>query len=116
MKYGLTALFVGLAFVSTAYAKPLAKDILVDLTGEKEEVIEALKDEKTYHEIAEQYGVSEEFYAKLREAKLARINEKYEEGKITEEQKERLLERINNGETKMQMRLGRNNKVNCMFN
>lgn len=116
MKYGLAFLLLGVTAISTAYAKPLAKDVLVDLTNEPVEVIETLKEEKTYHEIAEDYGVSDEFYAQVKEAKIAKVNEKFEEGKITEDEKNVFLERINSGETKIQMRIGQNQARNCDCN
>jgi hypothetical protein len=116
MKYGLTALIIGFATISSVYAKPIAKDVLVDLTGQSEEVIETLKEEKTYHEIAEDYGVSEEFYAQVKAAKIAKVEEKFEEGQITEEQRDDFLTRINNGETKIQMRIGKGQTKTCDCN
>jgi hypothetical protein len=108
-----TVLLAGLVGVTTVAAKPISKDVLVDLTNEKVEVIEELKETKTYYEIAEEYDVLDEYKEQVLTAKKARIAEKVADGMITQEQADEIIKNIGECDgTPNPMRLGQNYNQN----
>lgn len=111
MKFLTTMLVTGMIGLTSVSASPIAKDVLVNLTKESETTIEELKETMTYYEIAEKYDVLDEYQEELKEAKINRINQKVEEGKLTEEQAKEIIANIGNcdgtSNNQMHLRLGR---------
>ncbi len=86
-------------------------DILTDLTNKSEEEIKEMRLEQTYGEIAKDENVYEEFKEARVSAKIAHIERKVAEGKITAEQGEeyinRFLEKSENCDgNKVEMKFG----------
>lgn len=89
-------------------------EILSELTGKTSEEISVMAEEKTYSEVATDLGVEDAFLKAKTERKLAMIDLRLQEGKITEDEakefKLRTLERAKTGCTgeKLNLRIGRN--------
>lgn len=118
MKIGKYLLIIPVFFLLVANVAAMGKEdnaaILSKLTGKTTEEINTLAASKTYKEIAEENSVADQFFKEKMNQKLAMIDLRLKEGRITEEEakemKARVEDRIKTGCTgeKMNLRLGRN--------
>lgn len=112
-KIGMVALLLASSFMymGVAYAKGNSdmKELLSDHTNLSVEEIEASG--KRLGEIALEKGVSEEFMTAKKQAHIARVNEKLEEGVITKEEAASMIDKINSktdcDQEKMNLKMGR---------
>lgn len=92
----VTGLLVFMAVPSFAASADRPVEIYAELTGQT--VVEAWEEmreaEMTFGELAEENGVGDEFQSLIKDAHKARLDELVEEGRLTQEEADEILENI----------------------
>lgn len=95
------------AFAATRYGSPM--EALAGLTGKSEDALyeEMRQEDKRLYELAEEAGVLEAFREEMLELRKERIQSFVEEGRITQEEADRMLERMEERDFEGRMGFGR---------
>ena len=86
---------LSVSMISTLAYSQSAIDALTPLTGLDSETIVELRDSgSTFMDIATSEGVADEFRSVMQSIRIDRINQKLEDGKLTQEQADAAIEHI----------------------
>lgn len=96
LTFALSVVVIGSSFIGFASEGDITSppEILSELSGEDIEILKELKSEMTYGQIAINYGVEERFRESMLENKKAILDLRVEEGRITREEADSILEKI----------------------